>query len=185
MKTALCIMVSLYFFYAATCEQASKSPDKTITVVVSHYRVPCFGAGLQLCYLIKKNNQSEWEFLYEGIEGFQYEWGKVYELAVEEIQRKNVMSDQSPVTYKLIRVVSKTDFPANQTFPLVVKDTDMTAVRKDANGKLSLLGQYPIRCSSDALCEELEKELQSQQKVICFFQHAEDKRSLILQSIEN
>ena len=177
------ILACLYFLNAIACSGTGGSPGKSITLFVNHYRVPCTGVGNQLCYLVKKDNASDWEFLYEGIDGFTYEWGKVYELQVEEVKIKKPAADQSPVSYKLIKIVSTKDVPENEVFQLVVKDSEMTAIQKKDSG-MSLLGQYPVRCDKPELCNELEQRLSSDGKVICRFRHAADHQAIVLQSIE-
>lgn len=175
-----------YFFLALACIRAENSASKeTIRLIVNHYRVPCVGAGTQLCYLAKEGGASSWEYLFEGIDGFRYEWGKVYELEVEKSRRKDVKADQSPVSYKLIRVIGSEDAPLDETFPLIVKDPDMVAVRKSDNGEFSLLGQYPLRCASAALCEDLDSRLENAASVTGLFAHSHDYHSLVLQSLKN
>src|SRR5688572_19816096 len=159
MRMFIKFLVAFYFFLALACIRAENSgSNETIRLIVNHYRVPCVGAGTQLCYLAKERGASSWEYLFEGIDGFRYEWGRVYELDVEKSRRKDVKADQSPVSYKLIRVVGSEDAPT-EAFSMIVKDADMVAIRKADNGELSLLGQYPLRCASASLCEDLDARL--------------------------
>ena len=179
-------LFGFYFFLALACIRAENAANKeTIRLIVNHYRVPCVGAGAQLCYLAKEGGASSWEYLFEGIDGFRYEWGKVYELEVEKSRRKDVKADQSPVSYKLIRVIRSEDAPVDEAFPLIVKDADMVAIRKSDNGGLSLLGQYPLRCASDSLCEDLDSRLENAVTVTGLFAHSQDRHSLVLQSLKN
>ena len=178
------ILLAGYYFLAACAREVKSEGKEIITIEVNHYRVPCVGAGTQLCYLTRQDNQAEWEYLFESIIGFQYQWGKIYELEVEKTHRKDVKADQSPISYELVRIVSSKDAPGDEPFALIVKDSDMVAIKKE-NGQLSLLGQYPLTCSSPALCEELDTRLQSQPNIAGLFQHSADHQSLILQSLKN
>ena len=177
-------LVCLYFFLNALACSTTGSGGKSITLLVNHYRVPCTGVGSQLCYLVKKDNAADWEFLYEGIDGFTYEWGKDYELQVEEIKNKKPVADQPPISYRLIKIVSANDAPEDAVFQLVIKDSEMKAIQKTDDG-MSLLGQYPVRCDQPQLCNELERRLSSDPKVTCRFSHASDRRAIVLQSIED
>ncbi len=179
-------LFGFYFFLALACIRAENSESKqTIRLIVNHYRVPCVGAGTQLCYLAKEGDASSWEYLFEGIDGFRYEWGKMYELEVEKSRRKDVKADQSSVSYKLIRVIGSEDAAPDEAFPLIVKDADMVAVRKSDDGEFSLLGQYPLRCASASLCKDLDSRLTNAVTVTGMFAHSEDRHSLILQSLKN
>lgn len=179
------LFASIYFFSALACARGTSEGKETVRMVINHYKVPCVGISSQLCYLFKEGNQSEWEFLYEGIEGFQFEWGKVYELEVEKTKRKNPMADQSAVEYRLIKIISSKNAPTDESFPLTIKDTEMIALVKDVQGAYSLLDDYPVRCASPGLCADLENALQSSGNITGLFQHASDYQSLILQSLKN
>jgi hypothetical protein len=62
------------------------------------------------CYLIKKEGQSNWEFLYTGIEGFNYEPGFEYVLEIKKdtIISSNPVADRSSIKYTLVKEISKT-----------------------------------------------------------------------------
>jgi hypothetical protein len=185
MKLPIILYAGVYFLNALACGAGKSEGREIVNMVINHYKVPCVGEGTQLCYLTKKDNQSAWEFLFEGIDGFQYQWGKVYELEVEKSIRKDTKADQSPIAYKLIRIINSKDAPADEPFPLMVKDVDMVAIKKDEKGQFSLLGLYPFSCSSPLVCEELEERLQSQANITGLYQHSADHQSLVLQSLKN
>jgi hypothetical protein len=82
-------------------------------------------------------------------------------------------------------VIRSEDAPVDESFPLIVKDADMVAIRKSDNGGLSLLGQYPLRCASASLCEDLDSRLENAATVTGLFAHSQDRHSLVLQSLKN
>ena len=179
-------LVGVCFFSALACIRPKESERKELIILtINHYRVPCVGASTQLCYLSREAAQPAWEFLFEGIDGFRYQWGKIYELEVEKTRRKDVKADQSEIAYKLVRIISSKHAPLDASFSLILKDADMLSVRKADNGEFSLLGQYPVSCNSTTLCEELESKLQTASNIAGLFRHSSDRRSLVLQSLEN
>ncbi len=90
---------------------------------ILHYRIPCQGEGVQLCYLVSRNG-GETEFFYDQIEGFEYEWGYNYEIVVEKLKVEAPMADASSFSYRLKKQISKEKVSADLRFelPLVVDD---------------------------------------------------------------
>src|SRR5688572_26451379 len=81
------------------CVGAAKNPDNDMILTIYHYKVPCMGESIQLCFLIKKDN-GEKEFFRDEIEGFEYQWGYNYTINVEKKTKKTVVADASSFTYK-------------------------------------------------------------------------------------
>lgn len=113
-------------------EDAIKS--KTIVVLkVNHEEVACYGAhGKQQCLQIKELGiDREWQNQYEGIEGFDFVPGFVYNLQVEKIEMKNPPQDVSAIFYKLIKIIKK-EKPISDT---ELSDYATLTVVKIENGK--------------------------------------------------
>jgi len=70
--------------------------------------VDCHGVIPQRCMLIKKENESDWSFFYDNIEGFEYEEGYRYTLLVNVTRIENPPQDASSLDYKLIKIIKKT-----------------------------------------------------------------------------
>ena len=186
MKILINLFAGFYFLAAMACVRGAKSRDaETVRMVINHYLVPCTGSGAQLCYLAKIDGSTEWEFLFEGIDDFEYEWGNVYQLVVEKRSRKSPKADQAALSYRLVSILNTKSAHANELFPLRLKDGDMVSIRKDVNGQFSLMDQYPVSCASASLCLDLERRLQSGTVVTGLFQHSPDHKSIILQSFKN
>ncbi|MBA6157326.1 DUF4377 domain-containing protein [Tenacibaculum sp. S7007] len=84
--------------------------SKTIVVLkVNAEEVDCFGAhGKQKCLQIKELGvDEEWQNQYEGIEGFTFVPGFVYNLQVEKIVLKNPPQDVGDTFFKLLKVIKK------------------------------------------------------------------------------
>ncbi len=80
----------------------------TIRLTIKEDLANCTGVAPQTCYQVKYKNSKDWEFFYSQITGFDYKPGFRYIIDVIRTKRKNVPADASAYTYKLKRVVSKT-----------------------------------------------------------------------------
>lgn len=67
-----------------------------------------FGVAPQSCFLVKYSPEaSSWQYMYDSIEGFEYESGYEYVLLVNRLERKNVPQDASKYVYRLKRILNK------------------------------------------------------------------------------
>ncbi|WP_230978984.1 DUF4377 domain-containing protein [Flavobacterium supellecticarium] len=80
---------------------------QTFRITVASQQADCTGVAPQKCFLIKKDGQKDWEFLYSGIEGFTYEAGNEYVLEVKEEKIDNPPADGSSVKCILVKEISK------------------------------------------------------------------------------
>jgi len=77
-------------------------------MVVASRQGDCVGVAPMNCYLVKEAGQNDWQFLYNEIDGFEYEPGYEYEIEVVKEKIENPAADQSSIRYILIKVLSKT-----------------------------------------------------------------------------
>lgn len=83
-----------------------KGVDMKITVA-SETRTG-FGVAPQSCFLVKYSPEaSSWQYMYDTIEGFEYESGYEYVLLVNRLERKNVPQDASKYVYRLKKILNK------------------------------------------------------------------------------
>lgn len=96
-------------FLSFTVLFVSCNSSKTITryTIASETR-DCVGVGPQKCLLVKKGNQSDWEFFYNDIEGFNYTEGNEYIIDVKVEKKENTPADASSLKFTLIKEISKT-----------------------------------------------------------------------------
>ena len=78
-----------------------------VTFEVDAHRVACTGVAPMHCLRVRIPPDTAWRFLYEPIEGFEYEEGFVWRLEVERRRVVNPPADGSSVAYRLVRVVSR------------------------------------------------------------------------------
>ena len=79
---------------------------------VNSYTVDCVGVMEGQCLLVQEGDlvgSEDWEYFYfeDGIVGFDYEPGYIYNLLVKKVPVKNPPMDGSSIRYELIRILSK------------------------------------------------------------------------------
>lgn len=111
-------MKKLFFILMALCGVISSSctTGNTAQITVASEQGDCVGVGPQKCLLIKERGDTNWQYLYSNIEGFNYESGYEYVLEIRKEEIKNPAADQSSIRYVLVKEVSKerknsTDLP--------------------------------------------------------------------------
>lgn len=117
-KTSInCFAILLSISLILSCK-ALKEPSqhagqshKAIKVFIGNERVNCTGVAPQKCYLVKLNEEDEWQNYYNEIEGFEYEEGFEYQIKVKVKHVSNSYEDASDLQYTLIEVISKVEKP--------------------------------------------------------------------------
>jgi heat shock protein HslJ len=109
----------LYFLSVilfTTCSTQKELADKPQVMWVKGIQANCTGVGPMKCLLIQKGEEikpGEWQYLYTGIEGFQFQNGTRYKLLVseEKLKASDVPADGSSIKYSLIEVLEKKPEP--------------------------------------------------------------------------
>ena len=65
----------LLIAFCASCEDATKNSLQEIRYTVASKKVDCVGIGPQKCFLIKKNEEKNWQYFYSSFNDFNYEEG--------------------------------------------------------------------------------------------------------------
>lgn len=130
----------------------SSSRQSDMRFKISHYKVPCTGADVQLCLLVSKDG-GETEYFYDAIEGFEYEWGYEYEISVEQSPVKQPMADASSVSYKLKAIVQKARVAPETEFELPLNMEGLALVESGDTG-CSYFGDVAID-PGERTCEAL------------------------------
>lgn len=102
MKHLFTLLFSM--FLLAACQ---KEAMETKTWMVADHKVDCVGSAPQQCLLIKEAESDNWQFFYDGIEGFDYEAGFEYKIEVKVYDVKNPPADGSSKRYVLKRIINK------------------------------------------------------------------------------
>jgi hypothetical protein len=91
----------------AACSPVAAEGEEIFTMYVADHTVSCSGEGITTCLLVRRDPAAEWQYFYDGIEGFTYQPGFEYELRVASRPVPNPPADGSSVAYRLLRVVSR------------------------------------------------------------------------------
>jgi hypothetical protein len=166
----------VWVLFLAAAFQCSDPATKNEIMTIQHYRVPCQGESTQLCYLVKMQGQTEWEYFYDDIQGLEYEWGYVYTLEVSQQKVENPAQDASSIRFKLERVQKKEAVPDGTRFELPLQVEGM-ALLDNSTGAWTYFNAIPVVVSADL-------QTAAERNGTGVFQHSADKKSLILSSVK-
>ncbi len=111
----------------------------TKEIQVNHYKVPCQGLARTTCLLVRNTGETQWQFYYSDIAGFDFEWGYEYQLNILESEIENPPADGSSLQWDLEKQVSKIEVARESSFELAlqlnqnlaVQDTDVVELSND------------------------------------------------------
>lgn len=99
------IVITCLFLFA--CEKEKNSKIVIYNIASERFVSPLQDEGsIGTWFIAKQNQNEEWRLLTRGIEGFVYESGYEYIIKVS-IKPTEQFIDQDPVSYRLIKVISK------------------------------------------------------------------------------
>ncbi len=84
------------------------SSSRVVRIRIGPDVVDCVGVGPRKCLLVKESENPDWEFFYDGIEGFTHIEGVSYVLDVEITEIEDPPADASSLDYRLVQVVEAT-----------------------------------------------------------------------------
>lgn len=133
-KVVMVVMMML-FGLGVACTPAGSAGSDELTMYVGSETADCVGLVPQQCLLVKFDPNAEWEFHYDGIEGFAYEPGFEYQLRVRRVELADPPADGSSIIYQLIEVQEKTAVvPPPPLQDTVLVGTSWTLNRTEQNG---------------------------------------------------
>ncbi|NDW18359.1 DUF4377 domain-containing protein [Dysgonomonas sp. 216] len=98
----------LYLVIVLFLGSCSSSKHDNELLIIASEQGDCVGVAPMKCLLVKNEEQSEWQFFYNSIEGFNYEPGYEYVIEVKSEVIESPAADQSSIRYILVKEVSKT-----------------------------------------------------------------------------
>lgn len=101
-KSMMLLLLSIALLFGAC---GSDNVNQKLTV--ASQQGDCVGVVPMKCLLVKQEGQTDWQFFYSTIEGFNYEPGYEYVLEVKVDSINNPAADQSSLKYTLIKEISK------------------------------------------------------------------------------
>jgi len=85
-----------------------RAGERATTLYVAPAKVACTGMYPTQCLQVRESATAPWQYFYDSIEGFSWEPGYTYTLAVAIREIPNPPADGSSRAYRLLRVVAKT-----------------------------------------------------------------------------
>jgi len=141
----------------AACDLMGLLGPTRRTYLVDHHPAECQGEALSLCLLVKEAGDQDYDFMYDGIEGFVHEWGFVYTIEVDEHRVRNPPADGSSVRRVLRRVVSKQRVPSATQFDIRLTSLD-GRVEEVAPDHYRIYWSTEFTCL-DVSCAELRAQI--------------------------
>ncbi|MBI9035068.1 MAG: DUF4377 domain-containing protein [Bacteroidales bacterium] len=152
-----------------SCKKEEKANLK-----INHYMTSCIGTQPQLCYLQKEDvaEADNWEYGYDEIIGFEYEWGYVYELKVKIKDIENPPIDASDKEIHLEQIVSKQKVDSELTFEIPLRDEFMDAYFTNSTEYgLQLVLGINIEFEGPTLEDEFTEHVYSEGGITGIFKH--------------
>ncbi|OBU04746.1 DUF4377 domain-containing protein [Morganella psychrotolerans] len=87
--------------------RADQAPDPSKILYIDSQLADCVGVAPMKCMKVKEKPNAEWEFFYQNIDGFTYEPGYLYRIAVKVTDIPNPPADAPSARYELLTVLDK------------------------------------------------------------------------------
>ncbi|MBQ4820331.1 DUF4377 domain-containing protein [Aquimarina sp. MMG016] len=180
MKNTFLLLTTLLFLIS--CSNDEEIIEIT-TLKVNHYKTTTNGfffGGLGTVLLVEERNQigqNNFQPNFDGIVGFEYELGFIYDLKVSKTLLENPPQDASNTRIDLLEVISKTPVSSDTEFKvrLTLNQTDETFdnwvfVNQDNNYSI-INSSIHIDCGN--LCNELSEKVTNKEQITGVFTHGE------------
>lgn len=162
--TLMKFTVLLYSIIFLSCFSKKESlsvsdlTDNQIRLTINFHLNTCDGEGRQFCFLVKGENDENWQNQFEYIENFDFEWGYIYEVIVEKKKKEFPSFDGTTHTYKLVKILDKKSVNKNTSFQLNFDRTDL----KNELEQYYLINNIKIEFDSSDLLDKILNANESQ-----------------------
>ena len=163
---------------------------ETNTLQIEPYKVACMGFVTQMCMLTQNETQTEPTLESDPIEGFDFEWGKRYEIITETTAISDPPADGSSIRIDLVEVVKEEPVSAGTTFSFSIQPQEYSPmgnmahvepVSTDNNTQWRMLDQQPFSASEE-VGQALASALAGETDASLEFEFQEDL-SIVLLSV--
>lgn len=155
MKNKFILTFILIFTLFVSCKKSEGNEE--IRLIVTHYQATATGVGAHLVYLTQTGTEigsDNWGNFYDQIEGFSYEPGYIYDLAVNVETIPNPLADGSSASYNLKTINSKTKVAALTQFEIFLRRAQLNFISGNTNTGFKILGKIKIDC--ETMCHDLD-----------------------------
>lgn len=115
---------------------------------IGHYRDPCWSSGPAFCLRVLESSDPT-VAMPQRIEGFEHDWGYVYEIVVDIHELDISPADAPGEHYELVEVIGREAVAADARFDLVL--TADYVARVDDEG-FDLVGNVAVDCEDASVC---------------------------------
>ena len=128
------------------------------TLQIEPYKVACMGFVTQMCLVTQNETDTQPTLEYDWIEGFEYEWGKRYEIITETTEISDPPADGSSQRVELVEVVTAEPVDAGTTFSFNIRPQEYSQmgymahveqVSTDDNTQWRMLDQQAFSASEE------------------------------------
>jgi len=142
--------------------KTEKIPVGVEVFYVSSATVPCEANAAKNCFLVKKENQKEYEIFNENIDGFNFEPGNEYTLWVKkQLKTPPISASESIYKYVLIKIESKNGIKSGESNASSLIKEDINTKNGD-NEKITTLiineEQVPCENVAEKNCLLIKKQ---------------------------
>lgn len=114
--TRLCVLALVFLQLNACSDNSSsnqQSNDGVVEVIkVGSSLVPCTGVAEMQCMWVQRAGETQWQYFYDTIHGFDFQPGYIWTLEVNRTDVENPPADASSLRWDLIRIVQQQSDPA-------------------------------------------------------------------------
>lgn len=136
---------------------APETKSEEVTLRISAEKQACdAGWGFTSCFI------ADGQLLYEGIHGWNFEWGFVTDLVVKIETFSNAAEDAPSRRIELVEVIERSAVAAGTQFTFKVPQKIFTGdsfIQDGQSTKYSLLGEKDFACIDVAICDEIQRAL--------------------------
>ncbi len=149
------------------------NPSTVKTLYLDHYMQECASFFLTICNRIKAQPEDPWATTLNYIEGFEYEWGFVYELRIRETHIFNPPADGSDTRTELLETLGKEKVAPDLRFQLALttRYQGEPELEKIGDNLFELHRTKTFACVSPELCTEIEGLIGREESVTLEFTH--------------
>lgn len=126
------LVASLLLLSCSSGDGSSNAESSEETFQINSNKASCTSTFVTLCLMKRAGATQPWQLFYSDISGFQYQWGKLYELRVRVTKVSNPPIDAPNATYSQIALLSAADVPRTQTFQISVQNVGREISTVDA-----------------------------------------------------
>lgn len=173
MKKQILLLIATVVLFS--CSNDDENSSRIINMRINHYQNTGMAVSPVLTLLVQEENAigtDNWNRLYNGIAGFNYVPGKIYNLSVKVEKINNPPADASSLKYTLLEVKSIQEVDKETLFDIDLKMNGQSFVTTNSGYKL--LNQIEIDCTT--FCDELDSDLQNKTSVIGTFKRISENK---------